>query len=131
MKGYAATLVTLITPGDVVYFEGNLGAGKTTLIRSMMRCYGYTASVSSPTYTLIESYELAAFNVHHFDLYRLESADELEAIGARDLFDGQSVCLIEWPYRADGFVPDADIQVTIEHEIVGRRLSLLVNKQTH
>ena len=129
MAAYAEQLVPLLEPGDVVYFEGNLGAGKTTLIRALLKLLGYTGSVNSPTYTLIESYELPAYSVHHFDLYRLESSDELEAIGARDLFDANSVCLIEWPYRAQGLVPDPDIQVTIEHLIVGRRVSIQVEKQ--
>lgn len=128
MQDYASELVHLIAPGDVVYFEGNLGAGKTTLIRAMLRLLGHTGPVNSPTYTLIETYQFDDYDVHHFDLYRLESADELEATGARDLFDGRNICLIEWPYRAEGFVPDADVQVSIEHEVVGRRVSLLVNK---
>ncbi len=129
MAAYAEQLAPLLEPGDVIYFEGNLGAGKTTLIRALLKLLGYTGSVNSPTYTLIESYELPAYHVHHFDLYRLESSDELEAIGARDLFDANSVCLIEWPYRAQGLVPDPDIQVTIEHLIVGRRVSIQVEKQ--
>lgn len=128
MMTYAETLLPMIEPGQVIYFEGNLGAGKTTIIRALLKLLGHTGPVNSPTYTLIESYQLPICNVHHFDLYRLESSDELEAIGARDLLDGKSICLIEWPYRAQGLVPDPDIQVTIEHLIVGRRVSLQIEK---
>lgn len=130
MQSYASEVLKWLEPGDVVYFSGPLGAGKTTLIRAMLRSLGCTDLVNSPSYTLIETYYLDKFTLHHLDLYRLKSADELEAIGARDLFDGQNVCLIEWPSQGAGFIPDADLQITIEHAAEGRHLSLLINKSS-
>jgi tRNA threonylcarbamoyladenosine biosynthesis protein TsaE len=111
-----------IPSGSVVYLEGDLGAGKTTLARGILRGMGHQGPVTSPTYTLLESYVSGACRVHHFDLYRVESPEELENIGIRDLLDGETIALVEWPDRGDGVLPPPDLVVRIAFSANGRRV---------
>lgn len=124
MIAFGVKCAPCLQAGQVIFLDGDLGAGKTTLARGLLAGWGYRGGVTSPTFTLLESYELERRNVYHFDLYRMENPDELEMIGARELFNPQSICLIEWPERAAGFLPAPDVSFTIEHTTTGRQLSL-------
>ncbi|MBI5461257.1 MAG: tRNA (adenosine(37)-N6)-threonylcarbamoyltransferase complex ATPase subunit type 1 TsaE [Gammaproteobacteria bacterium] len=125
MEALGARLAQLAPAGLIVHLSGELGAGKTTLVRGFLRGMGYTGSVRSPTYTLVEPYDFAERRVYHLDLYRLGDAEELEWIGLRDLLDGSSVALIEWPERGQGVLPPADLEIRIAYQGNGRLLTLI------
>jgi tRNA threonylcarbamoyladenosine biosynthesis protein TsaE len=121
---FAARLARALQPGLVIYLRGNLGAGKTTLVRALLRNLGYTGHVKSPTYTLIERYEVAGLHLRHFDLYRFRDAEEWEGSGFRDEFDGRNICVVEWPEQATGLLPPADVSLTFEILQDGRNVLL-------
>ncbi len=110
--------------GCVITLQGDLGAGKTTLVRGLLQSLGHKGIVKSPTYTLVEPYQLSGRDIYHFDLYRLGEPDELEYIGFRDYFSPASVCLLEWPEKGESYVPPADIQLTISISNVSRKINL-------
>jgi len=120
----------------VVYLHGHLGAGKTTLCRGLLHALGHRGAVKSPTYTLVEPYELswdtasAVIKIYHFDLYRLHDAQELEFLGVQEYFDHGFLCLVEWPERGLGLLPDADILVALATEATGRHLSIQSGSST-
>ena len=103
---------------------GELGAGKTTLARALLRGLGVTGPVRSPTYTLVEPYETRGLKLLHFDLYRLGGGDELEALGYRDLRAGSALALVEWPERGAGALGTADLSAELAYANQGRRLTL-------
>lgn len=113
----------------VIYLEGPLGAGKTTLVRGFMRGLCYNGIVRSPTYTLVEPYTIGLLTVFHFDLYRLQCSEELEFIGARDYFQENSICLIEWPERGIPWLAGSDWVVSIDFISTGRKVMLTAQSE--
>ncbi|MEF3193966.1 MAG: tRNA (adenosine(37)-N6)-threonylcarbamoyltransferase complex ATPase subunit type 1 TsaE [Halothiobacillaceae bacterium] len=107
-----------------VALHGHLGAGKTTLVRAFLRALGYQGRVVSPTYTLVEPYEIGGRRIAHYDLYRLADAEELEWMGAREDFGADTLCLVEWPERGEGVLPAPDLAICLEHLPPGRRCFL-------
>ncbi|HEX4944985.1 MAG TPA: tRNA (adenosine(37)-N6)-threonylcarbamoyltransferase complex ATPase subunit type 1 TsaE [Usitatibacteraceae bacterium] len=119
-----AALAPHMAPGLVLALRGELGAGKTTFVRGLLRALGYAGRVKSPTYTLVEVYEVSRLNFYHFDFYRFKDPSEWIDAGFRDLFNGRGVCLIEWPERARGQLPPADLDILLEWAEPGRRATL-------
>jgi tRNA threonylcarbamoyladenosine biosynthesis protein TsaE len=114
---FGAVLASVIQPSLTIYLHGDLGAGKTTLVRGLLHALGYVGKVKSPTYTLVESYEIkfhlvTNLTLYHFDLYRFNEEEEWESAGFRDYFNSYSACLIEWPEKAQSVLPTPDLNVT-------------------
>ncbi|MEO1890018.1 MAG: tRNA (adenosine(37)-N6)-threonylcarbamoyltransferase complex ATPase subunit type 1 TsaE [Cycloclasticus sp.] len=118
-------LVAQLSPGMLVFLQGDLGAGKTTLVRGVLNAMGHKGSVKSPTYNLVEPYTINGQTVFHFDLYRLMDAEELEYMGIRDYLNEQSICFVEWPDNGKGLLPNPD--VLIEIIINGDQRKLLIS----
>ena len=120
MLEYGAALAREFGPDDLVFLIGDLGAGKTTLARGILRGLGFDGHVKSPTYTLVEPYEFGSTRVYHFDFYRIKDREELEYIGLDDLLGERAIKLIEWPERAFGRLPTPQHVIRIRSEGSGR-----------
>jgi tRNA threonylcarbamoyladenosine biosynthesis protein TsaE len=111
-------------PGRVLHLRGDLGAGKTTLVRGLLRGLGHAGRVKSPTYTLVEPYELSSLHFYHFDFYRLKNQEEWEQAGFREYFNAHALCAVEWPERARDLLPRPDVEITLRFEGEARRALL-------
>ncbi len=122
--GFGAKVANLLQGGEFIYLRGELGAGKTTFVRGILTALGHKGKVKSPTYTLVEPYLIAGKELYHFDLYRVNEPEELEAMGIRDYFDGKSICLFEWPEQGNEVIVPADIIFSFMHNSKGRELEV-------
>ena len=120
MYSFGMQLSKELSPGDIIYLEGNLGAGKTTLVQCILKSLGYTGHVKSPTYTLVEEYKVNKHIIYHYDLYRLSDPEELEWIGCRDNFNDEAISLIEWPQKGVGYLPMPTRVINIEYDDINR-----------
>lgn len=115
----------VLRPGMTVWLVGDLGAGKTTLVRGLLRGLDYEGRVKSPTFTLVEYYSFSSFNLYHFDLYRFVDPMEWEEAGFRECFGPKSVCLVEWPEKGEGVLPDPDLSIHLDIPEQGRVAELI------
>ena len=120
-------LARTLKPGMLIFLIGDLGAGKTTLVRGVLSGIGHEGSVKSPTYNLVESYCINQQSIYHFDLYRVTDAEELEYMGIRDYINDESICFVEWPDKGDGVLPQPDIKIEIQINGSERNLLILPN----
>ena len=119
-----ARLAAIPALNGLIFLRGELGAGKTTLVRGFLRALGHEGIVKSPTYTLIEPYELAARSIFHLDIYRLGDPSELDELGVRDLLKDNNTLLLEWPERAQGALKAPDMEISLEYEGDARKAVL-------
>ena len=123
-----AALAAVIVPGLVIYLHGDLGAGKTSLVRALLHAAGHAGHVRSPTYTLAEPYSVqidgTPVEIIHFDLYRMSSPEEFLDAGFRDHFNHRSICLVEWPEKGEAVLPPPDIHAFLQVKGAGRHVEL-------
>ena len=122
-----ACLARALEPGLVIYLDGDLGSGKTTLVRGALRGLGYAGNVKSPTYTLVELYAISRLNLHHFDFYRFSQPEEYLDAGLDEYFQGGAVCLVEWPDKAGDYLAPADLRIALAIVGNGRRADLVAH----
>jgi len=118
---FGARLATCLAAGMVVWLEGDLGAGKTTLVRGLLRALGATGPVRSPTYTLVEVHPVSGLDFYHFDFYRFNQPEDFLDAGLDEYFQGQGVCLVEWPGKAAPYLPCADLRIELHVAAQGGR----------
>lgn len=135
---FGRQLAHALVPNLTIFMQGNLGAGKTTMTRGLLRGLGFEGKVKSPTYTLLETYEISLnktlqnsleLSLNHFDLYRFNDDEEWEMAGFRDAFNAQSVCIIEWPEKAINCLPTPDIEVILAMQGDGRQVTLQAHSE--
>ena len=119
-----AEIAAILRSGLIVFLRGNLGAGKTTLARGILRGLGYQGKVKSPTYNLVELYKISRLYFYHFDFYRFNDPIEWEDAGFREYFNAESICLVEWPEKAHGLLPAADLQILLSITETGRNVEI-------
>ncbi len=130
MEQLGGKLAKLCQPGMTYFLYGELGSGKTTLVRGFLRGYGYQGIVKSPTFTLVEPYKVNDQTIYHFDLYRLVNRDELANIGIRDYFDKNAISLIEWPERGSHSLPKPDLHCYFEIDQNHRNVRICATSAT-
>jgi tRNA threonylcarbamoyladenosine biosynthesis protein TsaE len=123
-ENFGAGLYHSLPSKCIVFLRGDLGAGKTTLVRGYLRAAGYSGTVKSPTYNIVEEYTLSKKKIFHFDLYRLNDPEELEYIGINDYLKLDSVCFIEWPDKGNGFLPEPDKAIVLTVQGDGRLVEI-------
>lgn len=129
---FGQMLAGFCSPGLNIYLYGDLGAGKTTLVRGLIQFFLPNIKVKSPTYTLVEDYKVTHAeqnrntlnHIYHFDLYRLGDPEELEYLGGRDYFSDNAVCLVEWPQRGEGWLAKPDLEIKLKYQEDGRKVEL-------
>jgi tRNA threonylcarbamoyladenosine biosynthesis protein TsaE len=119
-----AALAAGVVPGRVVHLRGELGAGKTTLVRGLLRALGYAGRVKSPSYTLVELYTVSSLNLYHFDFYRFRDRSEWISSGFREYFNPDAFCIVEWPERAESLLAPPDLEIAIEFSGAGRKATI-------
>jgi tRNA threonylcarbamoyladenosine biosynthesis protein TsaE len=119
-----AALAAGIVPGRVLHLSGDLGTGKTTLVRGLLRALGVDGPVKSPTYTWVEPYTISSLDLYHFDFYRLSNKNEWIESGLREYFRPDAVCIVEWPEHAGAALPTPDLAIRLSHLSDGRAASL-------
>jgi tRNA threonylcarbamoyladenosine biosynthesis protein TsaE len=124
MELLGSKIANVAFAGMQIHLSGELGAGKTTLVRGFLRGLGHSGTVKSPTYTLVESYNLGIFTLYHFDFYRVKHPDEIEMIGFRDYREDGAICLIEWPEMADQRIGQPDLLMRFKIETDSRTLEI-------
>jgi tRNA threonylcarbamoyladenosine biosynthesis protein TsaE len=115
-----------IAPGLQLHLHGDLGAGKTTLVRGLLRALGFEGRVKSPTFTLVEPYELSKLSLYHFDFYRFETPEELRSAGLLEFFGTSAVCIVEWPEKAQAHLPAPDLEIWLRATDDGGRAARLI-----
>ena len=123
-----AHLADFVSPGLTMFLSGDLGAGKTTLVRGLLRGLGFEGRVKSPTYTLVESYSISSLYLYHFDLYRFKHEQEWLDAGFDEIFDGRNICLVEWPERAMSLLPRAEVEISLALDGEGRSVKIESSK---
>ena len=118
-------LAAYLRPGLTIFLEGDLGAGKTTLVRGVLRGLGFDGRVKSPTYTLVETYSISSLYLYHFDLYRFKHEQEWLDAGFNELFNERNICIVEWPERARSLLPEADVMIELAIEGEERRATIM------
>ena len=124
-KAIGEKVASCLKGSEIIYLKGDLGTGKTTLVRGALNKLGFTGSVKSPTYTIVEPYSIDNFIIYHFDLYRLNDPEEIESLGIRDYCDGQSICFFEWPEKGGNLLPNADVLLILSYHKEGRKAELI------